>query len=749
MKIPLSPILLSIIFICASCSEKKSGQQDVQLTNLVDVFIGTGGHGHTFPGVVLPHGMVQLSPDTRTEGWDACSGYYATDSTILGFSHTHLSGTGMADFGDILFTPVAGITPDNNSLNNYLPSSFKKENEKASPGYYSVFLDTYGIQAELTATCRTGLHRYTYQKNSEAGLLIDLQHAIHDQNILSSSIQVINDTEITGMRMTEGWAKRQYIYFHVKFSEKFNHALFQNGILQKGVDALEGGNIKALLNFGEKEMVLAKIGISAVDAEGAYKNLEEENPGWDFDKIQKNATLSWENELRTIEVEGGSEKQRKIFYTSMYHAAIHPSIYMDVDGRYRGQDLNIHQSNDFTNYTVFSLWDTFRALNPYVTIVQPELANDYIRCLLKKYEQGGILPKWDLASCYTGTMIGYHAVSLIADAYTKGIRDYDMELAYQAMLRSVPYDTSGIIVHHPAIWEWLMSDAKKYNEDLGFVPADKVLFATSRALEFAYNDWCIAQVASGLGKDADYNRFMERASRYKQYYDPQTGFMRALTSNGKWLEPFNPAYSDHMNSPYCEGNAWQWSWFAPHDVEGLISLMGGKQMFVNKLDSLFTVDSTIEGENASIDITGLIGQYAHGNEPSHHIIYLYNYVGQAWKTQELADKIMNQLYDATPDGLSGNEDCGQMSAWYILNAMGFYQVAPGKPEYTIGRPLFDKVTIHLSNGKNLVIEAKNNSAENKFVKNFTVNGVQTESLSFTHQDIVNGGKILFEMTNNY
>ncbi|MDR0542226.1 MAG: GH92 family glycosyl hydrolase [Dysgonamonadaceae bacterium] len=718
----------------------------------VDVFIGTGGHGHTFPGAVLPYGMVQLSPDTRTQGWDACSGYYATDSVILGFSHTHLSGTGMSDYGDFLFTPFSCplLLNEENQLNDYYPLSFKKENEKAFPGYYSVLLNNH-IGVELTATLRAGLHRYAFNKTynsyetGESGILIDLNHSIHNRIIRESAIKVLSNTEICGMRLTEGWAKRRYIYFHATFSKPFHYMIYKEGKPVENASELNGGNLKIALSFGNEKEILAKVGVSPVDAEGARKNLEQEIPGWDFVRIQKQAAGVWEQELRKIEVEGGTDEQKKIFYTAMYHAAIHPSIATDVDNRYRGQDLQIYTANGFRNYTVFSLWDTFRALNPYLTIVSPGKTNDFIHCLLDKYQKGGILPKWDLASCYTGTMIGYHAVSVIADAYLKGIKAYDAEWAYRAMLRSVPYDTSGIIVHHPALWEWLMSEGKKYNAEWGYIPADQVLFATSRGLEYAYDDWCIAQMAQAMGKTEDYHSFMERASHYKNYYDPQTGFMRALDSKGKWIEPFNPVYSDHMNSPYCEGNAWQWTWFVPQDIDGLINLMGGREKFTIKLDSLFSVDSTIEGENASADISGLIGQYAHGNEPSHHIVYLYNYAGQPWKTQALADRMMNELYRAAPDGLSGNEDCGQMSAWYLLSAMGFYQVAPGKPVYTLGRPLFDKVTIHLENGKPFVIEAKNNSLKNKYVKSVSLNGQALGSLFFTHQDMINGGRMIFEM----
>ena len=494
---------------------------------------------------------------------------------------------------------------------------------------------------------------------------------------------------------------------------------------------------------------MAAVGISAVDCEGAKKNLETEVSGFDFDATKNSAKTAWNEQLSKIDIEGGTADQRTIFYTGMYHAALQPTIYMDVDKRYRGQDLKIHTAEGFTNYTVFSLWDTFRAFHPYLTITEPSRDAEMIRCLLKKYEQGGFLPKWDLASNYTGTMIGDHAISVITDAYFKGIRDFDTQIAYKAILRSTVYDTTGIIVHHPAIWEWLMPKAKLYNDSLGFMPCDKDLFSTSKALETAYNDWCVAKFAGEMKDLPAQKKFTERADRFKIYFDSKSRFMRGKTSEGKWKEPFSPYFSDHANSPYIEGNAWQWSWFVPQNINGLVELMGGKEAFISKLDSLFTANSKIEGENASADISGLIGQYAHGNEPSHHIAYLYNYVGQPWKTQETVDQILTRLYHNNPDGLSGNEDCGQMSAWYLLSAMGFYQVCPGEPVYTLGRPLFDCVSLNLENGKKLKILAKNNSAENKYIKQFIINDKKRNSPFFTHQEIVNGGEMIFEMDKNH
>lgn len=742
MKKIIPLVLLAFLF---TASKNEGIDNGIELTQLVNPFIGTGGHGHTFPGAVVPFGMVQLSPDTRTQGWDACGGYYTDDKSILGFSHRHLSGTGMTDFADVLFTPFIGkLKIQNDTLQKYYPLAFSHKNETAKPGYYKVTFDN-GIQAELTATTRVGFHKYQFPAG-ESGIIIDLHHNLHNQKVLQSSIEIISNTEIRGMRLTEGWSKRDYIYFYAKFDKPFSVKLYKQN-KEVSVNSLNDENVKAVLTFANPKEVNVKVGISAVDEKGALNNLDSEIKEWNFDKIRSFANDAWENQLRKIVVEGGTANQQTIFYTGMYHAFIHPSTYSDVDKRYRGQDLKIHTLDKGTYYTVFSLWDTFRAQMPLVDLIQPSKANEFINSILLKYQQGGLLPMWDLAANYTGTMIGAHSTSVIADAYTKGIRGYDTELAYKAMKRSIPYDTTGIKVNHPAIWEWLMTKGKKYNEEMGFIPADKdVIFATSRGLEYAYCDWALAQVAKDMGKTEDYKWLSERGSRYKKYFDKETGFMRALDSNGKFIGPFNPSYSNHMNSPYCEGNAWQWTWFVPQDVPGLINLMGGKNGFEKNLDALFNTKAVVEGEEASADISGLIGQYAHGNEPSHHIIYFYNYINKWHKTQELADKIMKEQYRNEPDGLSGNEDCGQMSSWYIFNALGFYQVAPGDPTYTISRPLFDKATIALENGKKLIIKAINNSATNKYVASVSLNGKVLKTPFFKHSQIVNGGELVFNMT---
>lgn len=738
--------MLTLVAVLAlmACTDKDSNKD---YTLFVNPFIGTGGHGHTFPGAVLPNGMVQLSPDTRTQGWDACSGYYYRDTTLLGFSHRHLSGTGMTDFADILFTPYLGnLIQEADTLDVYYPIGFSHKHEIAEPAFYQVRLDN-DIEVKLTASTRVGFHEYLFPAQP-ASIVVDLHHNLHNQKVLESGLEIINDYEIRGMRLTEGWSKRDYIYFHAIFDKPFTAQLY-NENKKVGSSQVESQNVKGVFLF-LSDTVKVKVGISAVDYAGAYHNLQSEIPHWDMLQVKKEGQQAWNDKLSLIDVQGGTPDEQEIFYTSLYHAYIHPSVYSDVDGRYRGQDLGIHQLDSLDNYyTVFSLWDTFRAQLPLVSLIDPDMTNEFINSLLLKYQQGGLLPMWDLAGCYTGTMIGAHATSAIADAYTKGIRNYDIQLAYEAMKRSIPYDTTGVIVHHPAIWEWLMTKGKLYNDEIGFIPADKdVIFSVSRALEYAYNDWALACVALDMGKMDDYKLLMKNAQKYKQYYDAQTGFMRPLNSAGEFIEPFNPSLSDHMTSPYCEGNAWQWSWFVPHDPKGLMELMGGKQEFEQKLDSLFHTTAKVEGEDASADITGLIGQYAHGNEPSHHVVFLYNYTDNTYKTQELVDQILREQYTTQPDGLSGNEDCGQMSAWYIMSALGIYQVAPGDPVYTFSRPLFDQAQIQMQNGKVLMIIAENNSKENKYISKVYFDDELLVSPFIEHQRLVEGGILKFVMTNN-
>ena len=753
MKNKLCMLLLASGIGLFSCAEKDLPKE---YTDSVNVFIGTGGHGHTFPGATLPHGMVQLSPDTRLFGWDACSGYYYDDTSIMGFTHTHLSGTGIGDYGDILFMPVVGEKPliagtAENPDEGYR-SRFSHEQESARPGYYQVLLQDDSINVELTATLRAGLHRYTYPKTSDARLIVDMEPTIHGHQHPVTQIRVVNDSTIAGMKYTVGWAKRHYVYFYAVFSNPFDYKLYSGTEYQSDSTSVTVNTAKAVISFRNLPAdgrVLAKVGISSVDEEGARLNVEAEIPNWDFEGVMKQANTAWNEALGKIDIETSDNDSRTVFYTSLYHAFIQPSLASDVDGRYRTMGHEIKQDASYTNYTVFSLWDTFRAAHPLYTIVTPEQNQAFIRSLLRKYDEGGILPKWELASNETGTMIGYHAVSVIADAMMKKQCDFDVKKALEACIRSSVYDTTGVtpMMDRQILNGKLMPVSIKYKNELGYIPCDKVGGSVSQGLEFAYNDWLIAQMMKEHNRKDLYDKYMELSRNYRNYFDPETKLMRGRLSDGSWITPFDPA-SVQRPSNYVEGNAWQWAWFVPQDVEGLMELVGGQKSFEAHLDTLFTTSSELTGDpNAAADVTGMIGQYAHGNEPSHHIPYLYNYAGAPRKTQALVDHILRTLYHNDPNGLSGNEDVGQMSAWYALSAMGFYSFCPGRPVYEIGRPIFDKVTIHLSNGKDFVIQAKNNSVENKYIRSMKLNGEELAEPRFSHFDLMKGGELIFEMEN--
>lgn len=744
-------ILLGCLGGClmfSSCSLNKSIND---YSSYVNPFIGTGGHGHTFPGATMPHGMIQPSPDTRIDGWDACSGYHYSDSTINGFSHTHLSGTGCCDYGDVLIMPTVGRQQYQslgaNSQQLAFASAFSHQNEIAEPGYYSVLLDRYQVKAELTATNRGAIHRYTFPKSDQAGFIIDLDYSLQRQTNQEMEIKVISDTEICGRKKTVYWAFDQYINFYAKFSKPFTYTLINDTLTQD--DGKRLPRCKALIQFktNKDEQVFVKVGVSAVDIEGAKRNVETEIPDWEFDNVRANARKTWNEYLSKIDISTSDTNDKTIFYTALYHTGISPNLFTDIDGRYLGMDLKPHQGDTINPiYTTFSLWDTFRALHPLMTIIDPELNTQFINSLIKKHQEGGIFPMWDLASNYTGTMIGYHAVPVIVDAYMKGYRNFDVREAYRACLRTAEYDTTGIKC--PAlVLPHLMPKAKYYKNTIGYVPCDRENESVAKALEYAYNDWCISIFADAMSDLDNKEKYARFAKAYEFYFDPSTRFMRGLDSKGEWRTPFNPRASNHRNDDYCEGTAWQWTWFVPHDIPGLAHLMGGNDAFANKLDSLFTADSSLEGHVTSADISGLIGQYAHGNEPSHHIIHLYNYVNRPWRTQELVDSVFNSQYANAVDGLAGNEDCGQMSAWYILNAMGFYQVCPGQPTYSIGRPRFDKVSVNLTNGNTFTVIAKNNSKTNKYIESVTLNGILLNKPFFTHNDIVKGGTLEIKMTN--
>lgn len=747
MRLISALIGCSLLLGMAACTQTSTSQD---YTDFVNPFIGTGGHGHTYPGAVVPNGMIQPSPDTRIYQWDACSGYYYNDSTINGFSHTHLSGTGCGDYGDVLLMPTVGKQDyhamGSESQQMAYASAFSHQNETAQPGYYSVVLDRYNVKAELTATKRAAIHRYTFPQSDESGFILDLDYSLQRQKNEEMELEVISDTEICGRKKTIYWAFDQYINFYAKFSKPFTYTMVTDSMaLDEGGPLLP--TAKVLLHFNTKagEEVYVKVGISAVDIDGARKNVEAEIPEWDFNGVRKAARASWNDYLAKIDIDTDNKDQKTMFYTALYHTGMQPNLFTDVDGRYLGMDLKAHQGSvNEPMYTVFSLWDTFRAYHPLMTIIDPDLNEAFIRSLIQKQREGGVFPMWELAGNYTGTMIGYHAVPVIVDAYMKGYHNFDVNEAYKACLRVAEYDTAGIKCP-PLVLPHLMPQAKYWKNKIGYVPCDKDNEAVAKALEYAYNDWCISAFAESLGDAANHEKYAKFAEGYKTYFDPSTRFMRGLDSKGNWRTPFNPRSSTHRNDDYCEGTAWQWTWFVPHQIDGLVELMGGREGFISKLDSLFTVSSVLEGENTSADISGLIGQYAHGNEPSHHIIHMYNYVGQPYRTQELVDSVLQTLYFNDPDGLSGNEDCGQMSAWYILNAMGFYQVCPGKPVYSIGRPLFNKATVNLKDGKKFTVIAKNNSRENKYIQSIVLNGKPLDEPFFTHQDIVDGGTLELTM----
>ena len=708
------------------------------LTRCVDPMIGTAQHGHVFPGTTLPFGMVQLSPDEEVTGWDWCSGYNYSSKTIMGFSHTHLSGTGAMDYGDILFMPTVGkviVDPgtDENPDSGYR-SWFSHSNERASAGFYSVYLDRYRIKVELTATVRCGLQKYAFPKSDSSNVVIDLQHGIGN-TCTGSWIKIVGNRWVEGMRRSHGWANDRYIYFAAQFSKPFRSFGVASGdSIMAGKRNLDGDSVKAFLTFSTKDnkAISVRVGISAVSLDGARKNLAAEMPDFNFEKYYNNARRTWNNVLSKIRVDGGTESERQTFYTALYHSMMHPNIFQDVDGKYIGMDHKIHTAKNFVNYTVFSLWDTFRAFHPLMTIIDPKRDVDFVRTLLEKYGEAGLLPVWELAGNETYTMIGYPSIPVIFDAYTKGLLSerksgFDLDTVLAAMEHSADMDWQGL----------------KYYKERGFIPADKENESVSKTLEYAYEDWCIAQFAKQIGKMYDYRQFNQRSLFYQNVFDSSTGFMRGKLSDGKWYTPFDP---NSVSGNYTEANAWQYSFFVPQDIGGLIRLYGGKEKFADKLDSLFSEASQITGRYQP-DITGMVGQDAQGNEPSHHVPYLYDYAGEPWKTQRVVREIMSRWYTDKVDGLCGNDDCGQMSAWYVLSAMGFYPVTPGQNTFAIGSPIFDSATIELGNSKKFVIKAENASDENIYVQSAKLNGKPYNLAYLTYSDINGGCELDFVMSN--
>lgn len=704
-----------------------------QPVDFVNPFIGTGAHGHTYPGPGTPFGMVQLSPDTGIEGWDHCSGYHWADDAIMGFSHTHLSGCGCLDLGDVLFAPTIGKVlldagnPDKGQAG--YSHKFSHANETAKAGYYSVNFD--GIKAELTATDHVGVHRYTFPQTKDANIIIDLAHGVGDKNI-ASLIDIPDDHTVTGMRRSTGFAKDHTVYFAAKFSKPFS-AFGTAGDDDKpasGTKEAKGTKVKGWLTFDttDNQPIIAKVGISTVSTDGALRNLDKEVPDWDFDGVRNDARSAWNNELSKIQIDQNTAdpKRLEVFYTALYHCMVSPQLLSDVDGQYRGSDLKVHRATNFKNYSNFSLWDTFRAEHPLLTILESARVNDIINAFLvqAEYEKDKTLPVIPLCGNETFCMIGYHSFPVIAEAYLKGIRNWDANRVFELMVQNSKKN------------DWWATK--------GYMPLDKEKESAAKTLEFAYDDWALAQFAKALGKDAEYHKFMKRAEAYRNVFDRRTGFMRGRASDGTWRTPFDPTNVRQHPRDFTEANAWQYSFFAPQDMQGLIALMGGREAFGKKLDQLFSTQS-VHRPDDDLDITGLIGQYAHGNEPSHHIAYLYDYAGEPSKTQDRVREIRNSMYDTTPAGICGNEDCGQMSAWYVFSALGFYPVNPVQGTYLFGVPEFENTSIELPDGKQFTVVARGLSNEHPYIQSATLNGQPLERLYLKHGEIMGGGKLEFVM----
>ena len=702
-----TPILIILALMLFSCAKKQ------EPVTYVDNFIGTGGHGHTYPGATAPFGMVQLSPDTRMDDWDGCSGYHISDNHILGFSHTHLSGTGCNDYGDFRFMPITG---EKHYKSDDYRSAFRHETETARPGFYSVVLEDYDIKVELAAGVRAAMHRYTFPENTNATVILDLKEStLSNERIYEAWARVESENAISGFRRSGYWARDQYLFFYAEFSKPIAFAEINDNDLIYAFDFENDGT-----------PLVMRIGISAVDVEGAKKNLESEITDFDIEALAAKTYDTWNKELSRIMVNSKNERDMKIFYTALYHSFIVPNLYSDVDGRYRGHDLQIHQSES-PRYTVFSQWDTFRTENPLLDMIQTKRAVDIINTFIDNYETGGLLPTWELAANETHCMIGYHSIPVMADAYINGITGFDAEKALNAMVARANEDIWGL----------------DFYRQYGYIPADMAGESVSTTLEYAYDDWCIARMAEKMGKQDIADEFYKRAQYYKNLYDPETKFFRGR-KNGGFVTPFDPR---QVNFMLTEANTWQYNFFVPQDVNGHIAMMGGKEEYENMLDRLFNTSSDLTGRE-QVDITGLIGQYAHGNEPSHHMAYLYNFLGKPVKTQRYVSQIMNELYTDQPDGLCGNEDCGQMSAWYVMSAMGFFPVTPASGYFVIGTPHFEEMTLNFENGNQFVIKAKNLSHENKYIKSVKLNGKPLTRSYIYYDEVVNGGKLEFTMTND-
>ena len=729
-----SLLFVPVLSLClASCGSSQKGQEMEDLTQFVDPRIGTGGHGHVFYGANVPYGFIQLGPTSIPQSWDWVSGYHVSDSTVIGFPHTHLSGTGIGDLHDINVMPVVGeVTYSRGDASSYetgLWSYSDRSKEVVTPGYYRTHLSRYNVDVELTATKRVGFHKYTFLGNESPAIVFDMVNGGCWDKTTEAVIRVVNDSTVSGYRYSKGWADDQRVFFRAEFSRKFDNVEFIVNDSVKEGDMAKGAQLFARVNFaaGNQEPVYMKVALSPTSEEGAQLNMQTELSGWDFEKTIADAKAAWNKELNKVKVYTTDEASKKIFYTSLYHTLFAPSEFCDVNGDYYGADKQMHKDEGFVNYTTFSLWDTYRAAQPLMTILHPEKMSDIINTMLHIHQQQGKLPVWHLMGCETNCMVGNPGVPVVADAILKDIKGFDTELAFKALKESSMLPERGM----------------EHRIEYGFIPADKMTEAIAYDMEYAIADWAVAQAAQKLGKQEDYEYFLKRSKSYKNYFDASTGFMRGKMIDGSWRTPFSPYASSHREDDYCEGNAWQYTWLVPHDVEGLVECFGSKEAFVNKLDSLFLANGDM-GEASSPDISGLIGQYAHGNEPSHHTVYLYTLVGQPWKTADRIKEILHTMYTDQPDGLSGNEDVGQMSAWYILSSFGFYQVEPAGGKFVFGYPNFDKVEITVPAGK-FVIERENKGQQNNYIQGIVLNGTEYKKPWIEYADIMKGGELKFLM----
>lgn len=729
-----SLLFVPVLSLClASCGSSQKGQEMEDLTQFVDPRIGTGGHGHVFYGANVPYGFIQLGPTSIPQSWDWVSGYHVSDSTVIGFPHTHLSGTGIGDLHDINVMPVIGeVTYSRGDASSYetgLWSYSDRSKEVVTPGYYRTHLSRYNVDVELTATKRVGFHKYTFLGNESPAIVFDMVNGGCWDKTTEAVIRVVNDSTVSGYRYSKGWADDQRVFFRAEFSRKFDNVEFIVNDSVKEGNMAKGAQLFARVNFaaGNQEPVYMKVALSPTSEEGAQLNMQTELSGWDFEKTIADAKTAWNKELNKVKVYTTDEASKKIFYTSLYHTLFAPSEFCDVNGDYYGADKQMHKGEGFVNYTTFSLWDTYRAAQPLMTILHPEKMSDIINTMLHIHQQQGKLPVWHLMGCETNCMVGNPGVPVVADAILKDIKGFDTELAFKALKESSMLPERGM----------------EHRIEYGFIPADKMTEAIAYDMEYAIADWAVAQAAQKLGKQEDYEYFLKRSKSYKNYFDASTGFMRGKMLDGSWRTPFSPYASSHRDDDYCEGNAWQYTWLVPHDVEGLVECFGSKEAFVNKLDSLFLANGDM-GEASSPDISGLIGQYAHGNEPSHHTVYLYTLVGQPWKTADRIKEILHTMYTDQPDGLSGNEDVGQMSAWYILSSFGFYQVEPAGGKFVFGYPNFDKVEIAVPAGK-FVIERENKGQQNNYIQGIVLNGTEYKKPWIEYADIMKGGELKFLM----